>query len=221
MDATRADKYVVYLTKGDNFRHKLATMAKYKGNRDKAARPVHYDDIREYLLTYYDAIECVGEEADDALADAQNENTVLCSIDKDLLQVIGKHYNWVKEEKKLVSPEVGLRTLWEQVLTGDATDNIIGIQGCGPVTARKLMEDCAIEEDYRSVAIKAWTEHLSSNPELNERKAPTWIDYTEAHGDELFAYYTDWEGNVRCATPEDIVEEVLMLVKVGERSTDT
>ena len=38
-----------------------------------------------------------GMEADDALALAQTDKTAIATIDKDLLMVVGRHYNYVKQ----------------------------------------------------------------------------------------------------------------------------
>ena len=77
--------YRIFLTEagGETFRDKIATIAKYKGNRDDAPRPVHYDKVREYLVRYYDAEVQSGIEADDALAMNQEFDSVICSVDKD------------------------------------------------------------------------------------------------------------------------------------------
>jgi hypothetical protein len=70
-----------------------------------------------------------GFEADDALALAQTEDTIICSIDKDLLMVPGRHYNWRKEEFTDVTYESGVKWFCTQLLQGDwSTDSIIG---CG------------------------------------------------------------------------------------------
>lgn len=209
INAVKPGDIKLYLTKGENFRHKLATIAKYKGNRDNQKRPEHYASVRDYLIKYYNAEVCEGVEADDKLADEQTDRTVLCSVDKDLLQVPGKHYNWVTDKKKLVLPETGLRALWEQVLTGDKTDNIPGIYRCGPVTAKKWLADCTTEEEYRAVCVERWTEYLSSDNQ------PAWVDH---YGAELV--YTHWDSEVKepvVTSIDKLVEEIYQLVKVGRR----
>lgn len=209
LEDTGADNYRVFLTTGDNFRHERATIQKYKGNRDNQPRPVHYQDIRDYLLTVYNAEDCKGIEADDALADAQTEDTVICSIDKDLLQVPGKHYNWVTKRKKLVSPEVGLRTLWCQVLTGDETDNIPGIKGIGEITAKKILDGCETEDEYREMCLQEWRKYL-------EERSPEWLQSVEVdEEDNLIVHYEHWKGTRYALDMSYIVDEVLNLVKVG------
>jgi len=53
----------------------------------------------------------------------------------------GSHYNWNKESVYQVSSDQGLRFFWQQVLTGDSVDNIIGLKGIGCKTALKLLAD--------------------------------------------------------------------------------
>jgi 5'-3' exonuclease len=190
--AVKADSIRVFLSKGECFRHKKATIAEYKGNRKDTPRPVHYEAAREYLLNYHNAEVFTTIEADDALALYQTDTTCICSIDKDLLQIEGKHYNWVKNEKSLVKPRAALCRLWEQVLTGDGTDNIPGIRGIGPKTAKKLIADCAGKMEMRELCIKKWAEALAD--------------------DKVKLFQLRDSGKV---TPKEAMEEVYMLVKVG------
>ena len=211
-----------FLSQGRCFRHeKVATMLEYKGNRKDAVKPKHYDAIREYLVENYGAIMFSSIEADDALAMAQTEDTVICSIDKDLLQVPGLHYNWVhaRDEnnestgKALITQEVGDAKLWQQVLTGDGTDNIPGIYRCGIVTARKYISKCITTGEMACLTSDLWATYLASDL---KKPCPS-MEY-----DENGVYeYVDWKGNKRTATSDDIRNEVLRLVKVGGNDAKT
>jgi len=213
-----SDDIQVFLSEGECFRHHLATIKPYKGNRDLAAKPRYYDDIRQYLIKTWGAHVCSSIEADDALAMRQTKDTCIVSIDKDLLQVPGKHYNWViggNDGKCYVSPEVGLRKLYQQVLTGDSTDNIPGIRGVGPVTARKLLADVpATKKDLSAACTAAWDKYLSSDAgegdgfyKLEEEEGRYWY-YPHWHhdGDMEFKIESD---------AETIAAEVFALVEVG------
>jgi hypothetical protein len=191
--AIKADEYHIYLSKGECFRHKQATIIKYKGNRDDTPRPVHYAAARKYIQDYHPHTICTRLEADDALAVYQNKDTVICSIDKDLLQIPGKHYNWVRNEKINVLPRAGLCRKWEQVLIGDGTDNIPGIRNLGPVTAKKMIGDCKTEYDMRKVCLRAWTEALKNG-------------MVKVAEPEDFKHLT----------PEQVMNEILMLVTIGD-----
>ena len=148
LEATGADSYKVFLTGSGNFRRELTPT--YKANRPDE-RPEHWQAVREFLVTQHKAMICEGWEADDQLGIEQDKvggTTVICSIDKDLLQVPGKHYNFVKKEFKEVSPDEGLKKLYLQALIGDRSDNIVGVQGIGPVKAEKALEGLETELEW-------------------------------------------------------------------------
>ena len=155
LEATGADSYKVFLTGSGNFRRELTPT--YKANRPDE-RPEHWQAVREFLVTQHKAMICEGWEADDQLGIEQDKvggTTVICSIDKDLLQVPGKHYNFVKKEFKEVSPYEGLKKLYLQALIGDRSDNIVGVQGIGPVKAKKVLEKCTNESELYQAVLKA------------------------------------------------------------------
>lgn len=147
IEVCQAENYQLYLTGKGNFREQVATIQPYKGNRT-ADKPVHHQAIRDYLISQWGAEVIEGMEADDVLAMRQTDTTVIASIDKDLKQVKGKHYNWRTDDCPThVTEEVGTYNFYYQLLVGDRTDNIPGIPGMGPVKAKKLLELCDDEED--------------------------------------------------------------------------
>ena len=149
----------LYLTSDDksNFRYSLATTIPYKGNR-KAPRPSHYEAIREYLITYHNAKIIYGQEADDELGIQATKypNSWIVSIDKDLKQVPGYHYDFVKMEEiffddigflelsddKRKLKGVGIKFFFAQVLLGDSADNVPGLLKYGPVNVFRVLKDC-------------------------------------------------------------------------------
>ena len=70
---------------------------------------------------------------------SKEEPCVIASIDKDLYQAEGLHYNFVKKEWREVSRIEGTRQLYLQLLIGDTSDNVKGVMGIGPVKAGKLL----------------------------------------------------------------------------------
>ena len=130
----------------NNFRHKLYPF--YKAGR-KQEKPTHYEFLKEHLITKWGAEIAHGMEADDGLGIAQAiSGTVIASIDKDLLQCPGLHYNFVKDEFIEIDLEEGKRRFYTQLLTGDSTDNIRGCRGIGPVKAAKALAGLSEEADY-------------------------------------------------------------------------
>lgn len=136
------EDYEAWITGAGNFRYEVAITAPYKGNR-KAPKPKHYQAIRKHLQAMGAEV-TEGVEADDAIAMRATELQDKCwivSIDKDLDQIQGWHYNFVTRTKYYITKEEGLRRFYKQILTGDRIDNIIGIRGIGPKKAEKILAD--------------------------------------------------------------------------------
>jgi 5'-3' exonuclease len=129
LEATGCDSYRIFLTGPNNFRLEIAP--DYKANRDPDHKPHWYKEIKEYLIEKHGAEITNGFEADDAMGWNQTDDTIICTKDKDLDMVPGKHYNW--SPKKIdagvyhVTEVEGLRFFYTQCLTGDSTDNIPGL----------------------------------------------------------------------------------------------
>jgi hypothetical protein len=157
----KATKYRIFLSGPDNFRNEIAVTKEYKGNRTDV-KPVYYKEIAEYVIANWSAEVTDKIEADDAIGIAALEakqagvEYVVVSNDKDLDQIPGKHYDWVKKEFYTVSPKEAKTNFFIQLLTGDATDNIPGISGVGPVTARKILEGCKSPEEMVVECIKRY-----------------------------------------------------------------
>jgi hypothetical protein len=152
IEAVGADEYKVFLTGDDWYRYRIATIKPYKGNRDALHKPVYYKEAREYLINTWNAEVSEEIEADDAVAILQTEMlnalepSCVCSIDKDLDQIPGLHYNWKRDELYTVENEEGLLSFYSQMLTGDTSDNIPGIPKIGPVTALNLLQGKSVNE---------------------------------------------------------------------------
>ena len=148
-----------YLTGTNNFRHEIAVTAPYKGNR-VMEKPYHFQLLREYMERAWGFEVIDGMEADDAIGIEayrnEPEETIIVSIDKDLNMIRGHHYNFVKEEKYFVTEEEATRNFYLQILTGDKIDNIIGLDGIGPVKSKKLLKDCNTELEMYEAVLKAY-----------------------------------------------------------------
>ena len=73
-------------------------------------------------------------------------STIICSRDKDLNMVPGYHYGWeaglCKERPVWFQDDLGgLKLFYKQLLTGDSTDNILGLFRTGPKAASVLRID--------------------------------------------------------------------------------
>lgn len=151
--------YQGWLTEGsNNYRHLFAKTAPYKGNR-KGVKPVHYESIRSHLTSSWGFIIETEQEADDAIGISATElgdRSLICTIDKDLDNIPGWHYNFMSKEKYYVSNEGALRNFYRQILTGDRIDNVQGLRGIGPVKADRLLGEPGQARDYYERVVKAY-----------------------------------------------------------------
>lgn len=159
-----ADEFTVFLSADVCFRDKISTTRKYKGNRDHSQRPVHYNRLKKYVIATHSPVVEDLMEADDlmGIAQSQSHDSIICSLDKDLDQIPGLHYDWVKNVIYEVTPEDAQKNFWVQVLAGDATDNIQGIPGTGVKTAEKLLQNCDTDEEAWNIVKQQYEEAYGS-----------------------------------------------------------
>ena len=155
----------LFLSDSATFRHRLAKSKPYKGNRDQLHKPVYYAELKDFLLSR-GAIILPDVEADDAMsieATKDPNGTIIVSIDKDMLQVPGNHYNWVKDEFTKQTKKDADWALATQIITGDSTDNIPGLPGAGPAAAKKLLDGAKSSKDLMERVVKAYKEYDPEN----------------------------------------------------------
>ena len=167
MRSTGCTTVRLFITSDDksNFRIKKATIAPYKGHR-KSEKPYHYQSIRNFLKESREAIEVHNMEADDELGILLTElgdKAVLASIDKDLDMIPGWHWNWSKQSKYLVKEVPALRSFYKQLLTGDPTDNILGLYGVGKASSLLgKVEECYNELDMYNLVKEQYEKRFGS-----------------------------------------------------------
>jgi len=175
---TEATEYNLYLTGKDNFRYTI--YPEYKAHRPKE-KPVWLEAIRQYLIATFNAEVIDGMEADDALGLNQTEDSVICSIDKDLLMIPGKHFNFVKNEFYEVTEFEGLKHFYKQCLMGDRSDNIKGIEKIGTKKADKLLAECETEKHLFDAVRNAYgnDEEFKMNAQvlwIRQKGKEDWLD---------------------------------------------
>src|SRR5690606_25139685 len=132
------------------------------------------------------------------LANPENPTTVCVSIDKDLRNTPGYHFNLDKsEEPELVTLEEANRGFYQQLLKGDKTvDNIPGCEGLSKITATKykvrkiatigekgaeaLLADCKTEEEFYERCYEVYRDWYSGQE--------GWDSETETY------QYKGWDG---------------------------
>ena len=152
-------EYQVYLTGKGNFRFEIAKSHIYKGNRKDGEKPLWLPNVRQHMQEKWNAIVSEGEEADDLIAieaTRYGPDTIVASVDKDMMQLPCKHYNFGRDEWYTVSELDGLRFFYTQILTGDSADNIIGLYRVGPAKAKTILAGCNTEEKLWDAVVKAY-----------------------------------------------------------------
>jgi len=168
IDLPEVQTWELFLTGKNNFREDIAITAPYKGNR-KSEKPVHYALLREYLEKSWGALVVHDMEADDMLAikaTSLGDDSVIVTLDKDLDQVEGWHYNFVKKNKYFIGKDEGLLNFYMQFLVGDSVDNIIGVKGIGPKKAYALLADKTEQEMWDVVVEHLGEERAIENGHL-------------------------------------------------------
>ena len=172
LEEVGTEEYILYLTSNDksNFRFERAVTPGPAGlgyKQGRGAKPHYYQLVRDYFEEDSNCQIISGMEADDALGIAQctmKEDTILCTQDKDLHMIPGKHYNFVDKEfftaedpgkvwmgktasgrKKIKG--TGICWFYAQMLLGDNCDNIPGVPMYGPVKVEKLLKGITQESD--------------------------------------------------------------------------
>lgn len=131
--------YTLYLGGEGNFRYDI--YEEYKGHRDPFQRPIHEQEIRDYMMHQYNTEVVNGEEVDDRVSylGCNNPDIIMVSIDKDLDNTPGLHYNYDKKQEYYIDEETADWNFALQLLTGDSGDNIPGLPGVGKVRAQSIL----------------------------------------------------------------------------------
>jgi len=151
--------YENYLTGDNNFRYDVGVTHVYKGNRG-GTKPEHLQASRDYLCERWRGVIIEGQEADDQMAIEATKGPLgevaIASIDKDMLQVPGWHFNFGKNEWHYSDQEYATRFFYTQLLTGDNVDNIIGLWRVGPAKANKILGDSTDELELYQKCLEAY-----------------------------------------------------------------
>lgn len=191
------DEVVLYLSSDDksNFRYEVAVTQPYKGNRVNMKKPIHYTDIKEYMVRKFKAVVVTGIEADDAMgieACRDPDNTIIVSLDKDMRMIPCWHWETTDKEPYFVEDPgylkmeetpsgtkklfgTGMAWFYAQMLMGDSADHIPGVGGVGPVGAHKLLKQCETEEDYETKVKQVYKDKGLSEDRYNEIRRLLWI----------------------------------------------
>jgi len=192
----------VFDAKGPTFRD--AIYPEYKAQRSPMP-----DDLRSQIAPIHEVVRLMGwpvldvpgVEADDVIgtlavtAARQGINVIISSGDKDLAQLVNEHIAIIDTMSGKVRDLAGVEAefgvparlmLDYQMLVGDQVDNVPGVQGVGPKTAVKLLQE------YGSVdALMAQADQIKGAVGEKLRKALDWLPT----GRQLLTIKTDCDLN--------------------------
>ncbi len=145
------DDMVFCFSDKKNFRKDI--LPSYKGNRKNTRKPIAYQPLKAFVEATYNCVSMPGLEGDDVIGilatdPSDNNDYIIWSIDKDLMQIPGKH--WVMDEVSVIGEEEAHRFHMLQTLMGDTVDGYSGCPGIGVKRAEAILDistDWQIVED--------------------------------------------------------------------------
>lgn len=129
----------------------------YKSNRKDVRKPVVHQALREHAIEAYGAILRPRLEADDIIGimatEPTDERRIVVSVDKDFRTVPCLFYRTSEDSPKVetVTADDAARFHAVQALTGDRVDGYVGVPGCGPATAEKILKGVPTEKLWDAV----------------------------------------------------------------------
>lgn len=135
------EKYIVFIKGSNNFRYLI--YPDYKKHRPEK-HPI-IDSLCQYLVDNFEAIRSHNAESDDYVYSYSQHpsiigRAIICSVDKDMLQIPGIHYDYQKNKFHNITTDKARYNLAIQMLMGDAADGIKCLKGYGPKKAESLIK---------------------------------------------------------------------------------
>lgn len=181
LDKVFCSEYLMAVKGQGNFRNRLYPEYKLNRHADPNKQNYFVPVLRQLAVAEDLAVPSDGREADDLMriwseeCRSTGEDYIICSIDKDLKCIPGKHFLMHKELFISISEEEAKRHYYEQLLKGDPTDNIPGVPRVGEVKARKILESATTEEEFQERVVEQyliaygeeqWKDYLLSNGKM-------------------------------------------------------
>jgi DNA polymerase I len=161
-DNTQCEDIYSCFSDKENYRKTISPT--YKLNRENVRKPITLKFCREYIFKKYNGFQRPQLEADDvigilATSNIIKGNKIVCSIDKDLDQIAGLHYNPKSKEFYNITPKEGDYNFYLQTLMGDRTDNVTGCPTYGEVKATRALSS---SKNYWNTIIKCYEQQKLS-----------------------------------------------------------
>lgn len=177
---------VEYYLTSNIFSYRKKISKTYKANRTRNKWAIL---LKQYIIDNEECFYSLEWESDDLIADRAKElkyDCVIATIDKDLNQIQGWKFDLYKEKTgelsengieirryrglKYIDKIEARKFIWLQMLTGDTSDNIKGINGIGPVKAAKLIDNknmfITVARAYKKEFAENWKDVFKTNYRL-------------------------------------------------------
>lgn len=141
VDWSESTDYILFCSGYAPYRRKW--WPDYKGHRKDKPQPRWRSDLFNLTLTgeFGHVVKHDEAEADDLIGMSVGHDTVIVTVDKDLQQIAGLHYNPDKQKITVVDEDLAEYNMYLQILTGDSTDNYPGLKGIGDRKAAQILDD--------------------------------------------------------------------------------
>jgi len=181
--------YEVYLSVPSAEGFRVEVNPAYKANRVGGRKPKHLDKCKDYLRRNWRAVSKRQMEADDLLAirtgelNKDGQPWVIVSIDKDLKQIAGDHFDFVNDEYVVVDETEAKYRLWHQVLIGDSTDNIFTPRLLGDKKAKAYLDEnfdsSLTKEELLNMCTEVYSEYMEKHMKVKDTSdARCWVEQT-------------------------------------------
>jgi hypothetical protein len=184
--------YFLTISDGVRYRDKFSKTVKYKEHRSSAPTPLYMKEMQDFVIRNLNTNVSYSSqrEADDAVSivarnyygsSGNSDKYIIAGVDKDLLQIPGGHYNYVKDTAYSQSASQADRWFFYQLLMGDVADNIPGIKGVGPKKAEKILSKGSTTEQWWDLTVEEYAKAYPKHSEnelcdmLYERGNMLWI----------------------------------------------
>lgn len=161
LSSTEASHYIGFLST-KSFRKGINP--EYKAQR-KSEKPKFFSELREYVMQKFEQIDNL--EADDCVSIFRHKipYSFIVSNDKDILNLVGRHYNPQKQEWVETTEQEAYKFFWGSMIIGDSSDNIKGIPGKGKAFVDKLFAEGG---DLRKLVFDAYITHFGEYQGMQE-----------------------------------------------------
>ena len=166
----KVDSYYIFVKGSNNFRYKI--FPAYKKNRPEK-HPI-IEVLNKYLVETMGAIESHNAESDDYVFSYSQipkfkGRSIICSVDKDLRQIPGIHYDYQKNKYHIIDEETAKYNLAIQMIMGDAADGIPGLKGYGPVKAEKIIKKGMTDYQCIKAILKEYQKNCTTSKEAKDQ----------------------------------------------------